>query len=104
MRKIILNDSSEYEIYRCGASGGYLYIGFPQNVIDFKEILKKFTDEEITKHIISTYDFDGMETVFDGYTELVSVNKDEYDNRILICLKIPTSLVNTDDTQEVLIP
>ena len=91
MRKIILNDGSEYAIYRCGASGGYLYIGFPENVIDFKEIARVFTDEEITKHIVSTYDFEGMEAVFDGYTELVSVNKDDYDKRILICLKIPSN-------------
>ena len=96
MRKIILNSKKEYEVDRCGAAEGNLYIGFPDGVITFKEAVEVFSDEKATSHIISTYDFDGMETVFDGYTELISIAV-RHDKGILLLLR-------NSGTTEVIIP
>ena len=86
MRKIVLANKKEYQINRCGASDGYLWIGFLDGVMDFVKAGKILSDVEATKKIIDTYDFDGMETVYEGYTELQIIQK-EYDGTLLISLK-----------------
>lgn len=86
MRKIILANNKEYEINRCGAADGYLWIGFPDGVMDFAQAVTVLSDVKATGKIVSTYDFDGMETVFEGYTELIHIQK-EYDGGLLIALR-----------------
>ena len=86
MRKIILTNGQEFEIIRCGASGGVLWIGFPDGVLDFAQAVKVLSNVKATGKIVSTYDFDGMETVFEGYTELVHLQK-EFDGTLLVALR-----------------
>jgi hypothetical protein len=86
MRKIILANEKEFEINRCGAADGYLWIGFPDGVMDFTQAVQVLSDVEATKKIISTYDFEGMETVYEGYTELQIIQK-EYGGTLLVSLK-----------------
>lgn len=86
MRKIILSNGTEYEINRCGASDGVLWIGFPEGALDFAQAVTVLSDVKATGKIVSTYDFDGMETVFEGYTELIHIQK-EYDGGLLIALR-----------------
>lgn len=86
MQKIILANRQEFEVTRCGAAGGYLWVGFPDGVIDFSTAAQILSDKNATSKIISTYDFAGMEVVYDGYTELQSIQLD-YDNSLLVSLK-----------------
>ena len=86
MRKIVLANENEYEINRCGAADGYLWIGFPKGVIDFIQAASVLGDAEATKTIVSTYDFPGMETVYEDYTELVNIQK-EYEGGLLVTLR-----------------
>lgn len=86
MRKIIFANKKEYEINRCGAADGYLWIGFPNGVMDFAQAVLVLSDVEATKKIVSTYDFEGMEIVYEGYTELQIIQK-EYDGTLLVSLK-----------------
>ena len=87
MRKIILANGVEYEITNCGAAEGVLWIGIPVNRIGFVEAATVFSDPATTSRIVSTYDFDGMETVFEGYTELVHINADIYDGILRVALR-----------------
>lgn len=86
MRKIIFANKKEYDVNRCGAADGYLWIGFPDGVMDFAQAVQILSDVEATKKIVSTYDFEGMETVYEGYTELQMIQK-EYDGTLLVSLK-----------------
>lgn len=86
MQKIVLSNGQEFEINRCGAADGVLWIGFPEGVIDLKQAVDILTDIKATGKIISTYDFPGMETEYDGYTELIHVQK-EYDGGLLVALR-----------------
>lgn len=86
MRKIILNTGAEYKINRCGASAGVLWIGFPADTLNMVQAATFFSDAEATKKIISTFDFDGMETVFEGYTSLIHL-QEESDGTLLLALK-----------------
>lgn len=85
MRKIILANNQEYEITRCGAADDVLWIGFPAGVINMAEAVRVFSDDRITRYITSTYDFNGMDTYFDGYVELIQIQK-ETDGGIIIAL------------------
>lgn len=86
MRKIVLADGKEFEITRCGAADGFLWIGFPSGVLDFAQAVSVFSDETAIKTIVSTYNFDGMETVYEGYTKLNHLQY-ETDGTLLIALK-----------------
>lgn len=86
MRKIVLNDGKEYEINQCGQSEDTLWIGFPVGVIDFADAVSVFMNKDATIKIISTYHFDGMETVFEGFTDLIYIKK-EYEGGILLALR-----------------
>ena len=87
MRKIILASGAEYEITNCGAAEGVLWIGIPDSRIGFVEAATVFTDPATTSRIVSTYDFDGMEAVFEGYTELIHLDADIYDGILRIALR-----------------
>ena len=87
MRKVVLSDGKEFEINMCGAADGILWIGFPEGVLDFAQAVTVLSDVKATGKIVSTYDFDGMETVFEGYTELIHIQK-EYDGGLLIALRM----------------
>ena len=86
MRKIVLSDEKEFEVVSCGASEGMLWIEFPKDVLDFAQAVAFLSDVKKTKRIVSTYDFDGMETVYEGYTELIHMQK-TYEGGLLVALR-----------------
>lgn len=85
MRKVRLANDAEYEINRCGAAEGVLWIGFPAGTLTIPEAAAAFSDKTATAVIVSFYDF-GMESTFEGYTELIVVQT-EYEGGTLIALR-----------------
>lgn len=68
MRKITLADGTTYEVTRCGADSGYLWVTLAEG-IDFLTGVTIFGDA--AKTIIITHDFDGNDhVIFEGYTIL----------------------------------
>lgn len=68
MRKITLADRTTYEVTRCGADSGYLWITLAES-IDFLTGVTILGDAEKTSCI--THDFDGNDhVIFEGYTIL----------------------------------
>ena len=84
MRHVQLADGTVFEIYRCGAAQGVLWIGI-QNV-SVNDAAEAFSDPENTQQIISYFDGDDrMEEQFDGYTELIRARQDDYG--VLVALR-----------------
>lgn len=68
MRKITLADGTSYEVTRCGASNGYLWITTTAE-LDFIAGVTVFGNAE--KTITITHDYDGNDhVIFEGYTIL----------------------------------
>lgn len=74
-RYIKLNDGSQYVIDMAGVSDRILWLNFPDNA-DLKEIIDIFFNTELTKHMEAYFtDVEEAYAVFDGYTEVVAVQK-----------------------------
>lgn len=72
MRTITLADDSVYEVSRCGADGGYLWINLT-SPLDMVEAVNIFADPEKTATIV--HDFDGNDhVIFEGYTKLSRIS------------------------------
>lgn len=85
MRILILNDGTQHEIYRCGASEGYLWIGLSGET-NLRNALDLFSDEKKTASMISTYDVEGTRrTEYKGYTKLIHLSLQE--DGVLIALR-----------------
>ena len=85
MRKIVLSSGAEYEVTRCGAADGFLWIEFPHGTIE--EAVRVFTDSDNTRTIRSTNDFGStFDTEFQGFTDLVYISK-SVDGAITIALE-----------------
>lgn len=85
MRRIRLANDTEYEINRCGAADGVLWIGFPPGELTIAQAAQVFSDTQATAIIASFFD-GGTDRVYEGYTELVVVQT-EYDGSTLIALR-----------------
>ena len=85
MRRIRLANDAEYEINRCGAADGVLWIGFPPGELTIAQAAQVFSDTQATAVISSFFD-EGADRVYEGYTELVVVQT-EYDGGTLIALR-----------------
>lgn len=83
MRRIRLANDAEYEITRCGAAEGVLWIGLPELTI--VQAAQVFSDTQATAVIASFFD-GGADRVYEGYTELIVVQT-EYDGSTLIALR-----------------
>lgn len=69
MRKITLANKQSFEVSRCGAADGFLWLVFPGGAA---EVLRAALTPENTKTI--THEWDGNDVVeFDGYTYLVNI-------------------------------
>lgn len=85
MRILILNDGTQHEIYRCGASEGVLWIGLSGETA-FLPVVTVFGNAEKTEVLTSTYDSEGAHrTVYEGYTQLINLLAQ--DEGVLIALK-----------------
>ena len=82
MRYVKLLNGAEYEIYRCGAAEGVLWIGL--STLSIAQAATVFSDPAATREIISYYDF-GMEEQFFNYMDLVHVGLDE--QGVLVALR-----------------
>lgn len=68
MRTITLADGTVYEVTRCGADGGYLWLNLKDD-LSMVEAVQVFDDP--TKTITITHDYDGNDhVIFEGYTKL----------------------------------
>lgn len=84
MRHVRLFDGTEFEIYRCGAADGVLWIGLKN--VSVNDAAEAFSDPENTQQIISYFDGDDrMEEQYDGYTELIRARQDDYG--VLVALR-----------------
>ena len=79
MNKILLNDNTELEIERCGASEGVLWTVLPG--LTMLEAMTIFSDTSKTSKIIAYNDFEYL-----GYTELIHISID-YDGAIKVALR-----------------
>ena len=86
MTKVILADGQEFPVIWCGAAEGVLWINFTEGTGSFAELVQTFSDPEKTSRIVRTYDFEGMETEFDNYTELINIHKD-YEGAYMLALR-----------------
>lgn len=69
MRKITLANKQSFEVSRCGAADGFLWLAFPGGEM---EVLRAALTPENTKTI--THEWDGNDVVeFDGYTYLANI-------------------------------
>lgn len=69
MRKITLANKQSFEVSRCGAADGFLWLAFPGGSV---EVLRAALTPENTKTI--THEWDGNDVVeFEGYTHLSDV-------------------------------
>lgn len=82
MRYVRLTNGAEYEIYRCGAAQGVLWIGVKG--ITVAQAASVFSQPNLTAEIRSYFSF-GMEEVFTGYTDLIVVQID--DEGVLVALR-----------------
>lgn len=87
MRKLKLATGVEYEVVRCGAADGVLWIGFQAGALTLVEAITVFSDPNATGKMVMSYDFDGMDETFEGYTDCIYGNKDTEDGRVLIALR-----------------
>lgn len=86
MRKIILANGQEYEVTMCGEAERTLWLQFPDKTMTFKKLLNVFGKAENTERITHTYDTEGRETVFEGYTDLFFLQRDIYEGTYKIAL------------------
>ena len=86
MRKIILADGQEFAVSMCGAADGVLWIRFVKDTVDFPGLVQVFSDPEKTCKIVHTYDFEGMETEYDNYTELINIHI-TYEKEFMLALR-----------------
>lgn len=87
MRHIKLATGAEVVVDRCGAADGVLWIGFPGGTLTLFDAVRIFSDAEATQTIVMSYDFDGMEETFVGYTECIYAAVTAEDKRVLIALR-----------------
>lgn len=73
MRYVKLLSGAEYEIYRCGAAEGVLWIGL--STLSIAQAAAVFSDPAATREIISYYDF-GMEQQYFNYMDITYVGLD----------------------------
>lgn len=88
MRKLILNDSTEYEL-----DWGYSDRGIANfNIVTdatFPELATKFSNPDATSKIITRFD-ENQETVHEGFIELRSISYGGWSSSsVLITLAIP---------------
>lgn len=75
MRFVTLADGRQFEIYRCGAADGVLWVGLVgKSIAEAEEI---FADKSATQTIVSEYSFGGFESTFTGYTEWLLARTEE---------------------------
>lgn len=74
-RYIKLLNGAEYEIYRCAASQGILWIGVLN--LSVAQAAAVFSDPEATREIISYRD-GGIDQQYFNFTDLALVQQDEY--------------------------
>lgn len=75
MRFVTLADGRQFEIYRCGAADGVLWIGLVGKTVAEAEDI--FADKDATQTIVSGYAFPGFEATFEGYTEWLLARTEE---------------------------
>lgn len=86
--KLILNDGTEYELDWCHADKGIFNINI-KTTESFMEIAVKFGNRELTNRITAKYG-DDHENVYEGYTELQSIQLDGWvTGSVLITLFTP---------------
>ena len=91
MRKLILNDGTEYQL-----DWGYSDRGIANfNIItdsSFTELATEFSNPSATSKIIARFD-ENQETVHEGFTELRSISYGGWSsNSVLITLAIPEQI------------
>ena len=86
MQKIVLADGQEYQVTMCGAAEGVLWIRFVFDTVTFLSLVQTFSDPGKTCRIIHKFDFEGMDTEFDNYIELINIHID-YDGNYMLALR-----------------
>lgn len=90
MQKVITTAGTAIRVQMCGVSWlGNLYINTVGHSL--ADLLAVFDDPAQTQSL--TYDDDGRQTVYTGYTELLGLQKDIRTGMIQVCLGVPA---NTD--------
>lgn len=69
MRKITLTNKQTFEVSRCGAADGFLWIAFPGGDID---VIRAALTPKNTQSIVHEWDGNDI-VVFDGYTYLSDI-------------------------------
>lgn len=88
MRIAIFADGTKHPITRCGAADGVLWIGIPMADINLVDAFALFSDKAKTDKITDTYeDFNGFETVWEGYTELELIRIERDTESIVAALR-----------------
>ncbi len=83
MRKITMADGTSWEVTRCGAADGFLWIRLPGNSVTVAEAAASFGDPAVTQTIV--HDWDGNDKqAFDGYTDLRRIENLDSDIEILL--------------------
>ena len=87
--KIKLVDEREFETSSFAEAHGVLFISFPNSVLDFGEAFTVFSKKKNTSRIEFSFDEFAPVRIYEGYTNLVSIQKDyrDEDSDIKIILK-----------------
>lgn len=83
--KIILKDGTEIKGNGSKASISDSLWLYPSEDISFMDAVTFFSDKNKTSHIVIDLS-ELTKNEYDGYTKLLSVSKDDFNNKIKICL------------------
>ena len=93
MRKITLNDGTEFEGSNCGLASGVVWC-YLENTT-FHQALAAFDDPEKTAKI--DFFYGEMVSSYEGYTKIIVITVEDSENRVNVALVRPASQgVNTD--------
>ncbi len=86
MIKVKMNNEREFETNFCGASQGILWIRLMDDETTVLEAATIFSNQEATKKIFVVYNVETSTMTFEGYTELITVQK-EMEGTVLVALR-----------------